>query len=57
MRVIQLLRNTGVHYSRFYGKRYTYNPTLLFSDMEKLEFVDNKEKESWNTFLNKLQNS
>lgn len=46
VKTIQFLRNTGAHYSRFYGKRFNYNPTLHPEDVKKLPEKYNNEKDS-----------
>lgn len=36
IKVIQFLRNTGAHCSRFYGRRFNYNPTFHADDIKLL---------------------
>lgn len=36
VKTIQFLRNTSAHCSRFYGRKFNYNPTIHPKDLEKL---------------------
>lgn len=46
IKTIQFLRNTGAHCSRFYGKRFNYNPTIHKNEKELVELVYRRELEN-----------